>query len=82
MINNSNLFAKFNPLIIILEKMGNICCSSKDQTQSRGYGKSKDNDDFEETDTLSSHTNSNNVNVNDSLHLEYAQRLQRQQSKQ
>ena len=61
--------------------MGNICCSPKDQEQSRGPAKPKGGDDFDEVDTLSSHTNSNNVNVNDSLYLEYAQKLQRQQSK-
>ena len=53
--------------------MGKLCCSTKDSEFARGPGKSKGTED-DEIDSIASHS----MNVNDSLHLEYAKKLQAQ----
>jgi hypothetical protein len=52
--------------------MGKLCCSSNNTDFARGPGKVKGGED-DEIDSIASHS----MNVNDSLHLEYAQKLQK-----
>ena len=67
---NYNCILKLNNLTFCL-KMGKLCCSTKDSEFARGPGKSKGIED-DEIDSIASHS----MNVNDSLHLEYAKKLQ------
>ena len=52
--------------------MGKLCCSTKDSEFTRGPGKIKGGED-DEIDSIASHQ----MNVNDSLHLDYAKKLQK-----
>ena len=55
--------------------MGKLCCSNKEGDMSRGPGKMKEGED-DEIDSIASHQ----MNINDSLHLEYAQKLQKKRN--